>query len=56
MESVPWDFPGGPVIKTLPFHLRGHGFDPWWGELRSCQRAAQPKKKKVFLKAVPGIQ
>ena len=21
-------FPGGPVVKTLCFHCRGHGFDP----------------------------
>ena len=25
------DFPGGPVIKTLFFHCRGQGFDPWSG-------------------------
>ena len=23
------DFPGGPVVKTLRFHCRGHGFDHW---------------------------
>ena len=23
------DFPGGPVVKILHFHCRGHGFDPW---------------------------
>ena len=23
------DFPGGPVVKTLCFQCRGHGFDPW---------------------------
>ena len=22
-------FPGGPVVKTLRFPCRGHGFDPW---------------------------
>ena len=22
------DFPGGPVVKTLHFHCRGHGFNP----------------------------
>ena len=26
------DFPGGPVVKTLRFHRRGHGFDPWSGD------------------------
>jgi hypothetical protein len=25
------DFPGGPVIKTLCFQYKGHGFDPWSG-------------------------
>ena len=25
------DFTGGPVVKTLGFHRRGHGFDPWSG-------------------------
>ena len=25
------DFPGGPVVKTLPFHHRGHRFNPWLG-------------------------
>ena len=29
------DFPGRPVIRTLSFHCRGHGFDPWSGKLRS---------------------
>ena len=26
-----WDFPGVPVVKTVCFHCRGHGFDPWLG-------------------------
>ena len=25
------DFLGGPVVKTLRFRCRGHGFDPWFG-------------------------
>ena len=25
------DFLGGPVVKTLGFHCRGHGFSPWLG-------------------------
>ena len=25
------DFPGSPVVKTLHFHCRKHGFDPWSG-------------------------
>ena len=23
------DFPGYPVVKTLCFQCKGHGFDPW---------------------------
>ena len=26
-----WDFPGGPVAKTLGSQCRGPGFDPWMG-------------------------
>ena len=26
-----WDFPGGPLVKTLRSHRRGHRFDPWSG-------------------------
>ena len=28
-----WDFPDGPVAKTLHSQCRGHGFDPWSGKL-----------------------
>ena len=28
-EEVKEDFPGGPVVETLRFHCRGHGFNPW---------------------------
>ena len=24
-----WDFPGGPVVKTVCFYCRERGFDPW---------------------------
>ena len=26
------DFPGGPVVRTLPFKCRGQGFNPWSGK------------------------
>ena len=26
-----WDFPGGPVVKSLLFHYRRHRFHPWSG-------------------------
>ena len=31
MQSIDWDFPGGPVVKTPRFHCRGHRLDPWLG-------------------------
>ena len=30
-KIFPWDFPGGPVVKTLHFHCRGLGFNPQRG-------------------------
>ena len=39
------EIPGGPVVRTLRFHCRGDGFDPWLGNLRSCM-PVWPKKKK----------
>ena len=36
------DFPGGPVIKTLHFQCRGHGFDPWSGKF--CMLPGTAKK------------
>ena len=38
------DFPGGPVVKTRPFHCRGNRFDPWWGKF--CMQCGMAKKKK----------
>ena len=43
------DFPGGPMVKTLCFHYRGHGFDPWSRELRSHMPCGTAKKKKIIL-------
>ena len=37
------DFPGSPVVKTLGFHCRRHGFDPWSGKL--CLPCSVGKKK-----------
>ena len=50
------DFPGCPVVKTLCFHCRGHGFWPLVKELRShmlyAMRLSQNKKinKIIFFK------
>ena len=29
--NIYWNFPGGPVVRTLHFHCKGHGFNPWSG-------------------------
>ena len=26
-----WEFPGSPVVRTLPFHCQGHSSIPCWG-------------------------
>ena len=31
------DFPGGPVVRTLPFQCRGHRFDSWLGKFRKTR-------------------
>ena len=36
------------MVKTLCFHCRGHGFDPWWGDLNMLCGTA----KKIFLNSV----
>ena len=41
--TVIWDFPGGPVVKSLRFQCRGRGFDPWWGT--KIPHAERPKTK-----------
>ena len=40
------DFPAYPVVKTLCFHCRGHGFEPWWGTRSYMPSTAKGKKKK----------
>ena len=45
------DFPGGPVVKTLHFHFRRHGFDPWSGKF-----CLQSKKKKKSLQIINNIK
>ena len=39
-------FPGGPVVRALSFHCRGHWFDPWSGNSDPTSRAVRPKRKK----------
>ena len=40
------DFSGGPVVKTLSFHCRGHRFDPCWGARIPHAVHCGKKKKK----------
>ena len=45
------DFPGGPVVKTLHFHCRGCGFDPWSGKMpHGMAKKFKKKKKKTQLR------
>ena len=38
------DFPGGPVVRTLPSNIRSCGFDPWLGsEDPTCLVAKKSK-------------
>ena len=39
------DFPGGPMVRTLHFHCRGHGLDPWSG-IKTPHALRCGKKKK----------
>ena len=34
------------MVRTLHFHCRGHGFDPWLGNYDPASYVAQPKKKR----------
>ena len=44
---APGDSSGGPVVKTPCFQCRGHGFNPWLGNLRSQRpHGAREKKEK----------
>ena len=50
-QSLPEDFPGSPVLKTLHFQHRGEGdwFDLWlgnWGPYVACCVLWQKKKKR----------
>ena len=38
-------FPGGPVVKTLCFHCRGHRFSLWLGHSNPACRVGWPKNR-----------
>ena len=46
IKNLPWDFPGGPVVKILRFQCRGHGFDPLSGNSDAASLSAQLKERK----------
>ena len=51
-----WNFPGGPVVKTLHFQCRGHRFDPWAGNIDpACHKTqpSPPKKKHIYRIEMP---
>ena len=41
-------FRGIPVVRTLYFHCRGQGLDPWSGNKDLRCLALQPKKQKPY--------
>ena len=51
-KQWPWDFPGGPLVKTPCFHYRRQGFDPWPGKFHMlCGMAKKRKKENNSLKS-----
>lgn len=48
-HKIQGDFPGGPMIKTLCFHYRAHGFHLWSGKFFLQLSAAKKKKKGSLL-------
>ena len=50
LKKMDWDFPGGPVVKTLPSNAGGMGPIPGWGtkipHAVGCGQKLKKKKKK----------
>ena len=43
------EFPGGPVVRTLCFHCRGHGSIHGWGtKILQAMQQGQKKKKTYY--------
>ena len=40
------------MLKTPCFHCKGHRFNPWVGELRSCMLCSVAKKKKTLILSI----
>ena len=45
-KSDVWEFPGGPVVRTLCFYCRGHGVLSLFGKLSYKPHSVTQKKKK----------
>ena len=46
-----WNFAGAPVVKTLCFHCKGCGFDPWSG-IPHATRCSNNNKKSNLMKVI----
>lgn len=44
-NSCNWTFLGGPGVRTLGFHFRRHGFNPWSGNQDTISFSVLEKKK-----------
>ena len=54
-KSITWDFPGGPVSKTLHCQYKGWGFNPWSGKIPHAMWP--PPKKSVYMnRELPDVQ
>ena len=54
-KNSPWDFPGSPVVKTLPFQYTGHGFNLWLGNYNPTCHMPWSKFFFNFLKREKGL-
>ena len=55
IKMIMWDFPGGPVVKTLHFQSKGCRLNPWLRKLRfphAAQRSQTIKKRGYVLMQV----
>ena len=47
LNRANWNFPGGPAVRILHFHCRGHSVQSLVTEQRSCKLAPWPKNKYI---------
>ena len=51
-----WDFPGGPLVRTLHFHCQGLGFNPWLETEIPPDHVSPPKTNKLTNKKPPTMR